>query len=145
MKRFLVKNYLFLIFINLVSSVAMIYPSIFGIISIFMLVLIITIIFQGKAITKINKPEIFVYKPQNLLMYMTAIFFTVVGIGGTIFLYPYLNAWLKISTGYLEVIYHLKNILILVGLILYVLAYTATILKIQTINYQFMMVNGKKT
>ncbi|WP_088825904.1 hypothetical protein [Listeria sp. ILCC797] len=137
MNKIIDKYYLF-IFANLFGKIIMIYPAAFGIMSIFLFIMVLVPTMQIKVVHKVNNPQLLVYTPQTKLMYIVLAVLFLCVVGATIFLGPFINQTLEDGRGYLGFVYDNRFVLYIIGMLLLILANLATVGKIQKINDNYM-------
>ncbi|MBC2102659.1 hypothetical protein HCB11_10165 [Listeria marthii] len=134
---FLQEKYWLILVLNLFLNVAIVYTGFLGIGTIYLFIMVITVVFQVKATLKINNPKLAVHKEQKGLMYLVISTLVLIVVGGTIFVYSYINQWFSDLTGYAQFLYTWRFFLIPAGTVLFLLAVVATILKINAVNKQY--------
>ncbi|MCD2247836.1 hypothetical protein LAX74_000360 [Listeria marthii] len=134
---FLQEKYWIILLLNLFLNVAIVYTGFLGIGTIYLFIMVITVVFQVKATLKINNPKLAVHKEQKGLMYLVISTLVLIVVGGTIFVYSYINQWFSGLAGYAQFLYTWRFFLIPAGTVLFLLAVVATILKINAVNRQY--------
>ncbi|MBF2350298.1 hypothetical protein IA932_09145 [Listeria marthii] len=140
---FLQEKYWLILLLNLFLNVAIVYTGFLGIGTIYLFIMVITVVFQVKATLKINNPKLAVHKEQKGLMYLVISTLVLIVVGGTIFVYSYINQWCSDLTGYAQFLYTWRFFLIPAGTVLFLLAVVATVLKINAVNRRYFKKVGK--
>ncbi|EAD7602040.1 hypothetical protein [Listeria monocytogenes] len=134
---FLQEKYWIILLLNLFLNAAIVYTGFLEIGTIYLFIMVITVVFQVKATLKVNNPKLAVHKEQKGLMYLVISTLVLIVVGATIFVYSYINQWFSGLTGYAQFLYTWRFFLILVGTVLFLLAVVATVLKINAVNKQY--------
>ncbi|MBC1593850.1 hypothetical protein IA829_13665 [Listeria seeligeri] len=141
---FLQEKYWMVLLLNLFVNVAIFYTGVLGVGTIYLFIMVVTVVFQVKATLKINNPKLAVHKSQKKLMYFVISVLVVIVVGTTVFVYPYINDWFSSLTGYAHFLYTGRFFLIPVGTIIFILAVVATILKINAVNQLYFKKVGNE-
>ncbi|CAM2363729.1 hypothetical protein LISE100100_13845 [Listeria seeligeri] len=131
---FLQEKYWLVLLLNLFVNAAIFYTGVLGVGTIYLFIMVLTVVFQVKATLKINNPKLAVHKSQNKLMYFVLSALVIIVVGTTVFVYPYINQWFSGLTGYAHFLYTYRFFLIPVGTIIFILSVVVTILKINAVN-----------
>lgn len=131
---FLQEKYWLVLLLNLFVNAAIFYTGVLGVGTIYLFIMVLTVVFQVKATLKINNPKLAVHKSQNKLMYFVLSALVIIVFGTTVFVYPYINQWFSGLTGYAHFLYTYRFFLIPLGTIIFILSVVVTILKINAVN-----------
>ncbi|MBF2388487.1 hypothetical protein [Listeria welshimeri] len=134
---FLQEKYWLILLLNLFLNIAIVYTGFLGIGTIYLFIMVITVVFQVKATLKINNSKLAVHKSQKGLMYFVISTLVLIVVGATVFVYSYINQWFSGLTGYAHFLYSWRFFLIPVGFIVFLLSVVATILKINAVNEEY--------
>ncbi|MBC1462175.1 hypothetical protein HB791_07310 [Listeria welshimeri] len=134
---FLQEKYWLILLLNLFLNIAIVYTGFLGIGTIYLFIMVITVVFQVKATLKVNNPKLAVHKEQKGLMYFVISTLVLIVVGATVFVYSYINQWFSGLTGYAHFLYSWRFFLIPVGFIVFLLSVVATILKINAVNEEY--------
>lgn len=134
---FLQEKYWLILLLNLFLNIAIVYTGFLGIGTIYLFIMVITVVFQVKATLKINNSKLAVHKSQKGLMYFVISTLVLIVVGATVFVYSYINQWFSSLTGYAHFLYSWRFFLIPVGFIVFLLSVVATILKINAVNEEY--------
>lgn len=134
---FLQEKYWLILLLNLFLNIAIVYTGFLGIGTIYLFIMVITVVFQVKATLKINNSKLAVHKAQKGLMYFVISTLVLIVVGATVFIYSYINQWFSGLTGYAHFLYSWRFFLIPVGFIVFLLSVVATILKINAVNEEY--------
>ncbi|MBC1340919.1 hypothetical protein HB802_06430 [Listeria welshimeri] len=134
---FLQEKYWLILLLNLFLNIAIVYTGFLGIGTIYLFIMVITVVFQVKATLKINNSKLAVHKSQKGLMYFVISTLVLIVVGATVFIYSYINQWFSGLTGYAHFLYSWRFFLIPVGFIVFLLSVVATILKINAVNEEY--------
>lgn len=118
-------------------NIAIFYTGVLGVGTIYLFIMVITVVFQVKATLKINNSKLAVHKSQKGLMYFVISTLVLIVVGATVFIYSYINQWFSGLTGYAHFLYSWRFFLIPVGFIVFLLSVVATILKINAVNEEY--------
>ncbi|MBC6296653.1 hypothetical protein HCJ45_05960 [Listeria sp. FSL L7-1517] len=131
---FLQEKYWLVLLLNLFVNAAIFYTGVLGVGTIYLFIMVLTVVFQVKATLKINNPKLAVHKSQNKLMYFVLSALVIIVFGTTVFVYPYINQWFSGLTGYAHFLYTYRFFLIPLGTIIFILSVVVIILKINAVN-----------
>ncbi|MBC1481944.1 hypothetical protein HCJ58_10150 [Listeria sp. FSL L7-1509] len=131
---FLQEKYWLVLLLNLFVNAAIFYTGVLGVGTIYLFIMVLTVVFQVKATLKINNPKLAVHKSQNKLMYFVLSALVIIVFGTTVFVYPFINQWFSGLTGYAHFLYTYRFFLIPLGTIIFILSVVVTILKINAVN-----------
>lgn len=134
---FLQEKYWLILLLNLFLNIAIVYTGFLGIGTIYLFIMMITVVFQVKATLKVNNSKLAVHKSQKGLMYFVISTLVLIVVGATVFVYSYINQWFSGLTGYAHFLYSWRFFLIPVGFIVFLLSVVATILKINAVNEEY--------
>lgn len=134
---FLQEKYWLILLLNLFLNIAIVYTGFLGIGTIYLFIMVITVVFQVKATLKVNNSKLAVHKSQKGLMYFVISTLVLIVVGATVFVYSYINQWFSGLTGYAHFLYSWRFFLIPVGFIVFLLSVVATILKINAVNEEY--------
>lgn len=134
---FLQEKYWLVLLLNFFVNIAIFYTGVLGVGTIYLFIMVITIVFQVKATLKINNSKLAVHKSQKGLMYFVISTLVLIVVGATVFIYSYINQWFSGLTGYAHFLYSWRFFLIPVGFIVFLLSVVATILKINAVNEEY--------
>ncbi|MBC1762493.1 hypothetical protein HCA31_08330 [Listeria welshimeri] len=134
---FLQEKYWIVLLLNFFLNIAIVYTGFLGIGTIYLFIMVITVVFQVKATLKINNSKLAVHKSQKGLMYFVISTLVLIVVGATVFVYSYINQWFSGLTGYAHFLYSWRFFLIPVGFIVFLLSVVATILKINAVNEEY--------
>ncbi|MBC1622658.1 hypothetical protein HB951_13410 [Listeria welshimeri] len=134
---FLQEKYWIVLLLNFFVNIAIFYTGVLGVGTIYLFIMVITVVFQVKATLKINNSKLAVHKSQKGLMYFVISTLVLIVVGATVFVYSYINQWFSGLTGYAHFLYSWRFFLIPVGFIVFLLSVVATILKINAVNEEY--------
>ncbi|MBC1715971.1 hypothetical protein HB965_10545 [Listeria welshimeri] len=134
---FLQEKYWLVLLLNFFVNIAIFYTGVLGVGTIYLFIMVITVVFQVKATLKINNSKLAVHKSQKGLMYFVISTLVLIVVGATVFIYSYINQWFSGLTGYAHFLYSWRFFLIPVGFIDFLLSVVATILKINAVNEEY--------
>ncbi|MBC1630916.1 hypothetical protein HB946_09435 [Listeria welshimeri] len=134
---FLQEKYWLVLLLNFFVNIAIFYTGVLGVGTIYLFIMVITVVFQVKATLKINNSKLAVHKSQKGLMYFVISTLVLIVVGATVFIYSYINQWFSGLTGYAHFLYSWRFFLIPVGFIVFLLSVVATILKINAVNEEY--------
>ncbi|MBF2468351.1 hypothetical protein [Listeria welshimeri] len=134
---FLQEKYWIVLLLNFFVNIAIFYTGVLGVGTIYLFIMVITVVFQVKATLKINNSKLAVHKSQKGLMYFVISTLVLIVVGATVFVYSYINQWFSGLTGYAHFLYSWRFFLIPVGFIVFLLLVVATILKINAVNEEY--------
>ncbi|MBC1252761.1 hypothetical protein HCJ37_10680 [Listeria welshimeri] len=134
---FLQEKYWIVLLLNFFVNIAIFYTGVLGVGTIYLFIMVITVVFQVKATLKINNSKLAVHKSQKGLMYFVISTLVLIVVGATVFIYSYINQWFSGLTGYAHFLYSWRFFLIPVGFIVFLLSVVATILKINAVNEEY--------
>ncbi|MBC1432422.1 hypothetical protein HB937_13470 [Listeria welshimeri] len=134
---FLQEKYWIVLLLNFFVNIAIFYTGVLGVGTIYLFIMVITVVFQVKATLKINNSKLAVHKSQKGLMYFVISTLVLIVVGATVFIYSYINQWFSGLTGYAHFLYSWRFFLIPVGFIVFLLSVMATILKINAVNEEY--------
>lgn len=134
---FLQEKYWLILLLNLFLNITIVYTGFLGIGTIYLFIMVITVVFQVKATLKINNSKLALHKSQKGLMYFVISTLVLIVVGATVFIYSYINQWFSGLTGYAHFLYSWRFFLIPVGFIVFLLSVVATILKINAVNEEY--------
>ncbi|MBC2064988.1 hypothetical protein [Listeria welshimeri] len=134
---FLQEKYWIVLLLNFFVNIAIFYTGVLGVGTIYLFIMVITVVFQVKATLKINNSKLAVHKSQKGLMYFVISTLVLIVVGATVFVYSYNNQWFSGLTGYAHFLYSWRFFLIPVGFIVFLLSVVATILKINAVNEEY--------
>ncbi|MBC2274329.1 hypothetical protein HCB12_12975 [Listeria welshimeri] len=134
---FLQEKYWIVLLLNFFVNIAIFYTGVLGLGTIYLFIMVITVVFQVKATLKINNSKLAVHKSQKGLMYFVISTLVLIVVGATVFIYSYINQWFSGLTGYAHFLYSWRFFLIPVGFIVFLLSVVATILKINAVNEEY--------
>ncbi|CAM3524719.1 hypothetical protein HB952_13740 [Listeria welshimeri] len=134
---FLLEKYWIVLLLNFFVNIAIFYTGVLGVGTIYLFIMVITVVFQVKATLKINNSKLAVHKSQKGLMYFVISTLVLIVVGATVFIYSYINQWFSGLTGYAHFLYSWRFFLIPVGFIVFLLSVVATILKINAVNEEY--------
>ncbi|MBC1389034.1 hypothetical protein HB795_01585 [Listeria welshimeri] len=134
---FLQEKYWIVLLLNFFVNIAIFYTGVLGVGTIYLFIMVITVVFQVKATLKINNSKLAVHKSQKGVMYFVISTLVLIVVGATVFIYSYINQWFSGLTGYAHFLYSWRFFLIPVGFIVFLLSVVATILKINAVNEEY--------
>lgn len=116
---FLQEKYWLVLLLNFFVNIAIFYTGVLGVGTIYLFIMVITVVFQVKATLKINNSKLAVHKSQKGLMYFVISTLVLIVVGATVFIYSYINQWFSGLTGYAHFLYSWRFFLIPVGFIVF--------------------------